>query len=189
MLTGAAAGPFATGPGCAETDGMDALDATAYALRGQEVTRRLETMPKPVIAAVGGTCLDAGLELALACDMRVASEDATFGLGWGRSGLAPAFGGIRRLAALAGPSAAKAMCFSGEPVDAREAFRMGFVERLVPRGEAAAVALAIASRWAECPPAALAAIKETLLRAAHLPYDEALRYEAAAFGRLFPGGA
>ncbi len=189
VLAGPSGGAFATGPDSGETEGMDAMDATAYALRGQEVTHRLETIPLPVIAAVGGACLDAGLELALACDLRVASERATFGLSWCRRGLTPAFGGIRRLLSLAGPAAAKEMCFSGEDVEARRAYRMGFVERLVPCGEEVTVALEIASRWAQCPPAVLAAVKETIVRVGHLPPVEALRCEAAAFGRLFSGEA
>jgi len=137
----------------------------------------LAELPRPVVCAVQGEALSAGLELALACDIRVASEDARFGLPETQLGLVPMGGGTQRLARLVGRGRALEMVLTAEPVDAPEALRAGLVSAVVPRDRLAAEAEAIAGRIAERGPLAVRYAKEAIVRGLDMPLEQALRYE------------
>ena len=137
----------------------------------------LAGLPRPVVCAVQGEALSAGLELALACDIRVAAEDARLGLPETGFGRIPMGGGTQRLARLVGRGKALEMILSGEPVDAREALHIGLVSAVAPGDKLAAEAEAIAGRIAERGPIAVRYAKEAVTRGLEMPLEQALRYE------------
>jgi len=140
------------------------------------LTRNVQVW-KPVLAAVNGYCLAGGFELALACDIRIAAETATFGLpevGWG---IVPGAGGTQRLPRIAPLGAALELILAGERITAAEAHRLGIVNRVVPRSELVPTALAMAERICRNGPLAVQAAKQAVYRGLHLPLDEALRLE------------
>jgi enoyl-CoA hydratase/carnithine racemase len=137
----------------------------------------LAELPRPVVCAIKGEALSAGLELALACDVRVAAEDARLGLPEAKLGLVPMGGGTQRLARLVGRGKALEMILTGEPVDAQEALRVGLVSAIAPRDKLATEAEAIADRIAERGPIAVRYAKEAVRRGLEMPLEQALRYE------------
>jgi len=137
----------------------------------------LAELPRPVVCAVHGQALSAGLELALACDVRVAADDATFGLPETQLGLVPMGGGTQRLPRLVGRGKALEMLLTAEPVDAQEALRIGLVSAVVPRERLAAEAEAVANRIAERGPIAVRFAKEAIDRGLDMTLEQALRYE------------
>jgi enoyl-CoA hydratase/carnithine racemase len=140
------------------------------------ITRNLSVW-KPIIAAVNGHCLAGGFELALACDIRIAAENATFGLPEVTWGIMPGAGGTQRLPRLAPLGAALELILTGERISAAEAHRLGIVNRVVPPAELMPVALALAERICRNGPLAVRAAKQAVHRGLHLPLDEALRLE------------
>jgi enoyl-CoA hydratase/carnithine racemase len=137
----------------------------------------LAELPRPVVCAVQGEALSAGLEMALACDIRIAAEDARLGLPETALGLIPMGGGTQRLARLVGRGRALEMVLTGEPVDAREALRIGLVSAVVLRDRLAAEAEAVAGRIAERGPLAVRYAKEAIGRGLDMTLEQALRYE------------
>ena len=150
----------------------------------EQACRDLEAIPKVTIAAIEGFALGGGLEVALACDLRVAAQNAKLGLPEIRLGIIPGSGGTQRLPRLIGLARARQMVFSGDPVSADRALESGLVDAVSPAGEA----YAHASRWAESyaagPSLAFAAAKRALA-AADRPLEEGLRVEREAFVALF----
>ncbi len=140
------------------------------------LTRNLDP-GKPVIAAVNGHCLAGGLELALACDLRVAAQNATFGLPEVRRGLIPGAGGTQRLPRFVPQAVAAEMLLTGEPIDASRALAIGLVNRVVPLAALMDEALALAARIARNAPLAVQAARVAMRRGAHLSLDDALRLE------------
>lgn len=134
-------------------------------------------LPRPVVAALHGDALSGGLELALACDLRVAAEDARFGLPEVNYGFLPMGGGTQRLPRLVGRSMALAMILDGAIIDAAEALRIGLVNRVVPRKEVAAAAEEMARRIANGGPIALRYAKEAVHRGLEMTLEQGLRYE------------
>ena len=137
----------------------------------------LAELPRPVVCAVQGDTLSAGLELALACDIRLAAEDAHLGLPETKLGRVPMGGGTQRLARLVGRGKALEMILTGEPVDAREALRIGLASAVTATDKLAAEAEAIAGRIAERGPIAVRYAKEAINRGLEMPLEQALRYE------------
>lgn len=189
----AVAGAIVTGAGRAFVAGADiselrsksATEAHALARRGQEVFRRLETSPKPVIAAINGFALGGGCELAMACHVRVASESAKFGQPEVKLGAIPGYGGTQRLTRLVGRGRALQLLLTGEMIDAAEAYRLGLVNRVVPAAESVIdVARELLQQMLANAPLALAQCIDAVNRGADIPLDEALALEAAAFGVL-----
>ena len=135
-------------------------------------------LPKPIIAAVHGYALGAGCEMSLLCDLRVASEDARFGLPEVSLGYIPSAGGTQTLPRIIPPGVALGMILSGDPIDAAEALRLGLVHRVVPRDELDAAAGAWARTLAERSPRALSYAKEAVLRGLDLSLGEGLALEA-----------
>lgn len=142
------------------------------------VFHQVETLGKPVIAAIGGPALGGGLELALCCDLRVAAVGARLGLPEARLGSLPAAGGTQRLPRLVGPAAAKQMIFTGKPVTAEEALRIGLVSAVVPAESLLDYALGVASDFAPCAPLAVRMAKGCIDMALAVDLQSGLNYEA-----------
>jgi E-phenylitaconyl-CoA hydratase len=140
------------------------------------ITRNLR-FDKPVVAAINGHCLAGGLEIALACDLRIAAENATFGLPEVTRGIIPGAGGTQRLPRLVGPERALDLILTGRRIDAREAERIGLVSRVVPFDRLRDEAVAVATGIAENAPLAVRAAKAAVWRGLDLPLEEGLRLE------------
>ena len=185
ILTGAGERAFAAGADIAELAELDgAVAGERKARAGQRVTQLLEALPVPVIAAVNGFALGGGCELAMACDIRIAGENAKFGQPEVNLGVPPGYGGTQRTARLLGSGAALYLCLTGEMIDAAEALRIGLVQRVVPLAELRAEAERIASVIAAKAPLAVTAAKRAIREGAALPLSEGLALEALHFGTL-----
>ena len=134
-------------------------------------------LDKPLVAAVHGYALGAGLEMSLCCDFRIAAEDARFGLPEVNLGYIPSAGGTQLLPRTIAPGVALGLILSGDPIDAREALRLGLVHRVVPRERLEAEAEAVARRLATRSPAAVAYVKEAVTAGLDLPLEQALALE------------
>ena len=184
ILTGAGRA-FVAGADIAELRAKSPTEAYTLARRGQEVFRRFETSPKPVIAAVNGFALGGGCELAMSCHVRIASESAKFGQPEVKLGVVPGYGGTQRLTRLIGRGRALQLLLTGEMIDAAEAFRLGLVNKVVATGEAAVeAAQTMLQQMLANGPLALAQCIEVVNRGAEISLEEALALEAASFGML-----
>ncbi|QHN04470.1 enoyl-CoA hydratase [Granulicella sp. WH15] len=184
LLTGSGEKAFAAGADIAELAQTDAAAGERLALQGQGVFRKIEQCGKPVIALVNGFALGGGCELALACTLRIASENARMGQPEVKLGLIPGYGGTQRLPRLVGRAAALQLLLTGEIIGAAEALRIGLVSEVVPAGELPARGLALAQAIVAMAPLAVAGCLEAVERGEELPLDEALAVEAEIFGRL-----
>lgn len=185
VLTGAGERAFAAGADIGELNALPgAVAGVAKARSGQGLTLQLEGMRTPVIAAVNGFALGGGCELALGCDIRIASEKARFGQPEVNLGLIPGFGGTQRTARLLGRGMALYLCLSGEPIDAAEALRAGLVEKVVAPEALLAEAKRIAGVIAAKAPLAIAAVKRAIDAGIALPLAAGLEIEALQFGSL-----
>jgi enoyl-CoA hydratase/carnithine racemase len=149
----------------------------------QKLGARMDAADTPVVAAIHGWCLGGGLELAMACDVRVASEDARLGQPEIKLGLIPGGGGTQRLPRLVGVGRALLLNMGGEPIDARTAYEWGLVEKVVPQQELLDAALEIARTFAARSPHAIAVLRELARTTRDLPLEEGLRREAEGFRR------
>ncbi len=184
VLTGAEGKAFAAGADISELAAVDAANAEAFAARAQSVFRRIETLPKPVIAAINGYALGGGCELAMACAFRIAADTAHLGQPEVRLGILPGYGGTQRLPRLVGRGAALKLMLTGQPIDAHEALRIGLVDEVVPAEHLDLRAAELARTLAAQPPLAIAAILEAVNRGADLPLEDAIALEAKLFARL-----
>jgi len=184
LLTGAGGRAFAAAADIGELSATSAEDGAAFSARGQQVMRFMETLGKPVIACIQGFALGGGCELAMACTLRIAADDARLGQPEVKLGVIPGYGGTQRLPRLVGRGAALKLLLTGEIIAAGGALRIGLVDEVVPaaelmqRGEALGLAMA-----AQAP----LAVAETLCvvdEGLDLPLDAALRLESDRFGRL-----
>ncbi len=170
VLTGAGGATFSEGLDEEEWARFSPKDAQASLQRGFEALWALEHLTKPTIAAIEGACRGAGAELALACDLRVASEGATFAFPEIDEAWMPSHGGTARLPRMVGRARALELFVTGRDVTAREAAELRFVELLVPRGRARKAAEEIAGVFAKKPRSAVHAIKRTLTEGEEKPY-------------------
>ncbi len=152
---------------------------------GRRVIMRLASLPIPVLAAVNGVAAGAGLNLACACDLRVASEQASFGATFVRIGLHPDWGGSWTLPRLVGVAKAKELCWTGDVIDAAEALRIGLVQRVVPHERLMDETLALARRLAAAPRTSVREIKRSLSASPGRTLDESLAAEEAAQARCW----
>jgi enoyl-CoA hydratase/carnithine racemase len=141
-------------------------------------TKAVAALAKPTIAVINGYAVGGGLELALACDLRIAAEDAKMGLTEVRHGIIPGAGGTQRLARVLGVAKALELCLSGQLIDGRESFRIGLIHQVVAREELAAAAERLAETLLKGAPLSLRFIKEAILKGSDLPLEEGLRLEA-----------
>ena len=152
---------------------------------GQKVFARIESFPKPVIAAINGYALGGGLELAMACDFRIAAEHAELGNPEIKLGIIPGWGGTQRLVRLVGLAKAKELAMLGDRIPAEEALKIGLVNKVVPFEELRDAARELAKKLADGPPIALRLIKQALNYASLVPIDVGTWLEAGFFGVLF----
>ncbi len=185
VLTGSGSRAFVAGADIAEMNSLNALDGRDFSLLGQRLMRRIERLPKPVIAMVNGYALGGGLELAMACHLRIAADTARLGQPEINLGLIPGFGGTQRLLRLAGRAAALELCLLGQPIDAQRALQLGLVNRVVPAAELETETLALAARLAASAPLAMRGILDTIIVGGECGLDEALQFESTQFGLLF----
>jgi enoyl-CoA hydratase len=184
LLTGAGERAFAAGADIRELALAEDGAGKAFALRGQAVFRKIETLSKPVIACVRGFALGGGCELAMACTLRIAADDAKFGQPEVKLGVVPGYGGSQRLPRLVGRGAALKLLLTGAIIDAREALRIGLVDEVVAAGELMQRAEALANEMAAQAPLAIAETLRLVDEGLDLPLDLALLREADRFGYL-----
>ena len=183
VLTGAGRA-FVAGADIAVLAAQGPVDARERARQGQEVFRRIEMAPKPVIAAVNGFALGGGCELAMACHVRVASEAAQFGQPEVKLGITPGFGGTQRLPRLVGRGRALQLLLTGERIDAREAFRIGLVNAVVPAADLLDAAYTMMRQMIANAPLAIALSIEAVDRGLDMSVEEGCALEANHFGLL-----
>ncbi|HTD38545.1 MAG TPA: enoyl-CoA hydratase-related protein [Candidatus Limnocylindrales bacterium] len=185
ILTGAGVKAFAAGADIGELNALpNARAAEAQALKGQALTSRIERMRVPVIAAVNGFALGGGCELAMACDVRIASENARFGQPEVNLGILPGYGGTQRTTRLLGEGMAMYLCLTGEMIDAQEALRIGLVQRVTPLDGLLEEAKRIAGLIASKAPLAVAAAKRAIVSGASMTLPDGLALEALLFGQV-----
>lgn len=185
VLTGAGEKAFVAGADISEMNGLTPVQGRDFSLRGQRMMRRVEKMPKPVIAAVNGFALGGGLELAMCCHLRIAGDNAKVGQPEINLGLIPGFGGSQRLLRLAGRAATLELCLTGAPIGAERARELGIVNRVVPAAELQAETLKLASQLANAAPLALRAMLDSVNIGGECGIEEGLEYESAQFGLVF----
>jgi len=184
ILTGAGAKAFAAGADIGELNALPSAHAgEGQARKGQALTRAIERLRVPVIAAVNGFALGGGCELAMACDIRVASDNARFGQPEVNLGILPGYGGTQRLTRLVGEGTAMYLCLTGEMIDAAEALRVGLVQKVVPLDGLLDEARRIAGLIASKAPLAISASKRAVVDGAAMNLDDALALEALLFGQ------
>ncbi|AKU50241.1 enoyl-CoA hydratase-related protein [Xanthomonas arboricola] len=185
ILTGAGPKAFVAGADIAEMRNLSAMQGREFSLLGQQLMRRIERMPKPVIAMVNGFALGGGLELAMACHLRIAASSARLGQPEINLGLIPGFGGTQRLLRLTGRAAALELCLLGLPIDAARAFQLGLVNRVVEPEALQDETLALAQRLAAAAPLALRGILDAVVFGGECAIEEGLQLETAQFALLF----
>ena len=185
LLTGAGQYTFIAGADVSEFKEIDADSGQEVIENGHNLFSMIETFPKPVLAAINGVCLGGGLELAMACDIRIAAESARFGQPEINLGILPGWGGTQRLPRLIGKGKALEMLITGDMIGAQEAWRYGLVNKVVPDNELLAQAKNVGRRLALQAPLAVQAIKEVVVSGLGLPIAEALDREREAFIKVF----
>ncbi|GGE04737.1 crotonase [Marinithermofilum abyssi] len=186
VLTGAGEKAFVAGADIKELRRLEsATEAETLACRGQALFSRLEELDKPVIMAINGYALGGGCELAMSGDILLASENARFGQPEVNLGILPGYGGTQRMARLLGKTTAKHLCLTGEMIDAKEALRLGLVQKVVPAEELLPEAKRLASLLAGKAPIAMKYIKKAVNEGAETDLQRGLRLEASYFGVSF----
>ena len=185
VLTGAGPKAFVAGADIAEMAALTPVQGRDFSLRGQRMMRAVEILSKPVVAMINGFALGGGLELAMCCHLRIASDTARVGQPEVNLGLIPGFGGSQRLLRLAGRAATLELCLSGAPVDAGRALQLGIVNRVVPAAELETQTMALAQQLANAAPLALRGVLDCVNYGGECAIGEGLAYEAAQFGLMF----
>jgi len=185
IVTGAGERAFVAGADISAMHAMDAMEAKRFSEIGHAAMALLDRSPIPTIAAVNGFALGGGCEVALACDIRVASENALFGFPEVSLGILPGMGGTQRLPRLIGPAVAKELIFTGRRIDAGEAQRIGLVNRVVAQGEALNAAKELAAEISANGPIAVRHAKTAANRSLDVDLISGLEYEADQFALLF----
>jgi enoyl-CoA hydratase len=184
ILTGAGEKAFVAGADIGELSRQNPVEGKERSIRGQRMLDRIETLGKPVVAAVGGFALGGGCELAMACHVRVASENAKLGTPEVKLGLMCGYAGTQRLARLVGKGRALELLLTGEMVDAQEAFRIGLVNRVVPRPKLLEESEALLRKMLANGPVSLRFVIEAVNSGLEMPFAEGQKLEATLFGLL-----
>ncbi|MDE2155387.1 MAG: enoyl-CoA hydratase/isomerase family protein [Xanthomonadaceae bacterium] len=185
VLSGAGEKAFVAGADIAEMHGYTPVQAQAFSRAGQRLMSAIERLGKPVIARIQGFALGGGMELAMACHLRVASAKAKFGQPEINLGLIPGFGGTQRLQRLAGRGAALELCLTGTVIGAQRAFELGLVTRLAPPETLDETVDALADQLAAAAPLAAAGILDAVLGGGETAIDQGLEFETQAFALAF----
>lgn len=182
ILTGAEEKAFVAGADISELAAQTPLEGKGMSRHGQQVLDLIENLGKPVIAAVNGYALGGGCELAMACTLRIASENARFGQPEVKLGIVPGYAGTQRLARLVGKGRALEMILTGDPVTAQEAYRIGLVNQVVPLAELMACTEALAHKIMANAPVAIKFALEAVNHGLEMSQQEGELLEAALFG-------
>ncbi|WP_055667045.1 short-chain-enoyl-CoA hydratase [Desnuesiella massiliensis] len=185
IITGAGDKAFVAGADITEMKDLNTMEGRRFSILGNKVFRRLENLEKPVIAAIPGFALGGGCELAMACDIRIATDKAKFGQPEVGLGITPGFGGTQRLARIVGLGKAKELIYTGRIMKADEALNIGLVNKVVEADKLMEEAKAMANQIASNAPIAVKLCKVAINRGMQCDIDTALMYEAEAFGECF----
>ncbi len=186
VITGGGDKAFVAGADIAEMKDMTKVEATAYGKKGNDIFRKIETLPIPVIAAINGFALGGGNELAMSCDIRLCSDTTVFGQPEVGLGITPGFGGTQRLARVIGSlSKAKELIYVGKNIKADEALALGLVSAVYPLEELMPAALKMAGKIAANAPIAVRHSKEAINRGLNVDIDKAIEIEEDLFGACF----
>ena len=185
ILTGAGAKSFVAGADIAEMSTLTQAEGEAFGKKGNDVFRKLETFPIPVIAAVNGFALGGGCEIAMSCDIRICSDNAVFGQPEVGLGITPGFGGTQRLARLVGAGMAKQMIYTARNIKADEALRIGLVNAVYSAEELMAQAEKMAAGIAKNAPIAVRNCKKAINDGLDVDMDKAIVIEEKLFGDCF----
>jgi len=187
IITGAGEKAFVAGADIAFMQGLTPDEGKIFGRLGHTVARTIENLPQPVIAAINGFALGGGCELALSCDMRLASDNAKFGQPEVNLGIIPGFGGTQRLPRLIGKGLACELIYSGKIIDAAEASRIGLVNRVVPQEKLMEECRELAALIGSRGPAAVQLCKEVVNNGMEMDLTRACSYEADLFALCFAG--
>lgn len=182
ILTGAGEKAFSAGADIKAMKGMNALRARELSLMGEKLCSAFENLEKPVIAAINGYALGGGLEVAMACDLRIASENARMGQTEVNIGLIPGWGGTQRLTRLVGKTKAKELVFSGKIIDAKTAEQLGILNLVVPADKFRETVRQFALELVQKAPVAIKVAKALINKGADMSLDAALALEREGFG-------
>ena len=185
VLTGAGEKSFVAGADIGEMSTLTKAEGEAFGKKGNDVFRKLETMPIPTIAAINGFALGGGCELSMSCDIRICSDTAVFGQPEVGLGITPGFGGTQRLARLVSPGMAKQLIYTARNIKADEALRIGLVNAVYPAEELMAAAEKMADTIAKNAPIAVRACKKAINEGLDVTMDEAIVIEEKLFGSCF----
>ena len=185
VLTGAGEKAFVAGADIGEMSTLTKAEGEAFGKKGNDVFRKLETMPIPTIAAINGFALGGGCELSLSCDIRICSDTAVFGQPETGLGITPGFGGTQRLARLVGPGMAKQLIYTAKNIKADEAYRIGLVNAVYPLEELMPAAEKLAETIAKNAPIAVRACKKAINDGLQVDMDKAIAIEEKLFGSCF----
>lgn len=185
ILTGAGTKSFVAGADIGEMSTLTKAEGEAFGKKGNDVFRKLEIFPIPVIAAVNGFALGGGCELAMSCDIRICSDNAVFGQPEVGLGITPGFGGTQRLARLVGAGMAKQMIYTARNIKADEAYRIGLVNAVYPAEELMTQAEKMASGIAKNAPIAVRNCKKAINEGLDVDMDQAIVIEEKLFGDCF----
>ncbi|EQD55518.1 3-hydroxybutyryl-CoA dehydratase, partial [mine drainage metagenome] len=185
VLAGAGDKAFVAGADIAEMADLSPAQAQAFSQQGQSLMRSIETLGKPMLARIQGYALGGGLELAMACHLRIASTRAKLGQPEVGLGLIPGFGGTQRLARLCGRGVALELCLLGAPIDAQRAQQLGLLTRVVAPEALDAEVDAVATQLAAAAPQAMRHILASVIEGSECALDQALAFETQAFALCF----
>lgn len=185
ILTGAGQKSFVAGADIAEMSTLTKAEGEAFGKKGNDVFRKLETFPIPVIAAVNGFALGGGCEISMSCDIRICSENAMFGQPEVGLGITPGFGGTQRLARTVGVGMAKQLIYTARNIKADEAYRIGLVNAVYPQEELMEQAKKMASTIAKNAPIAVRNCKKAINDGLQVDIDQAIVIEEKLFGGCF----
>ena len=185
ILTGAGSKSFVAGADIGEMSTLTKAEGEAFGKKGNDVFRKLETFPIPVIAAVNGFALGGGCEISMSCDIRICSDNAVFGQPEVGLGITPGFGGTQRLARLVGPGMAKQMIYTARNIKADEALRIGLVNAVYTQEELMGAAEKMAAGIAKNAPIAVRNCKKAINDGLDADMDDALVIEEKLFGDCF----
>ena len=185
ILTGAGSKSFVAGADIGEMSTLTKAEGEAFGKKGNDVFRKLETFPIPVIAAVNGFALGGGCEISMSCDIRICSDNAVFGQPEVGLGITPGFGGTQRLARLVGPGMAKQMIYTARNIKADEALRIGLVNAVYTQEELMGAAEKMAAGISKNAPIAVRNCKKAINDGLDADMDEAIVIEEKLFGDCF----
>ena len=185
IITGAGDRAFCAGADVKEFKLMSTVDALKFSRYGQKIFNNIEKSNKVYIAAVNGFALGGGCELAMTCDIRIASKKAIFGQPEVTLGIIPGFGGTQRLTRIIGPSKAKFFIMTGQKIDAENAYKLGLVDKLINDENFLSEVFKIANTIVEMPKFAIKYTKRVINKGLYDSFDEGLEEEAKLFSKLF----